>query len=335
MGKETEPKDLDSAKAAYEEQRPFIGNAVTDARIEIYEAAEFGISDEAEKPFGDFVKWINTRPHFICDWRSNRKTEQTLYQRFMTLSYGVRNGYAAVCYHLMRIKEIESSIDTILSKYDFSEDIKPNTTVALASILPLDFEYHAFVLAYRRCLDYLAWGFSAYFKQSQSSYNRFKKLLERAQPRSVAKALISVYDAYIEKFSFVVGTEKGKSLRDRIGHSEFTQAFAVNIRANEYKFIGGGEELKLSNPDDNRKFSEILEGKACDLHKCIAEFLRAFQDSVIAFEATHFKPKFKGPLTTQYPYYNVGNRNLYLKISTEWKIPYENKVYSKLVQNNL
>lgn len=317
---ETDPADLESQEAIYNSMRPIVGNAISDASIEIYNAAGFEISVEAARPFVDFVRWVNTRPRFISEWRSKTKTEQTLYPRFMTVTDGVRSAYAAVCYHLIRIKEIEVSVDAILSKYDFSNQFNPNQTAAFGNMRQLDFEYHAFVMAYRRCLDYLSWGFSTYFKQSQNSYNKFKKTLERAQPRSVAEALIAVYETHIEKFSFVIGTERGQSLRDRIGHSEFVQAATINVGSNGHRFVGGGENLRISDPKDDRKFSEILNGKAHDLHKCISEFLYSFRDSVIAFEETHPRPKFNGPLSTQHSYYNVDNRIFHLNIAKLWKI---------------
>ncbi|MDG6094072.1 hypothetical protein LOC54_02900 [Acetobacter sp. AN02] len=287
MTMETDPADLEFQRALYNNMRPIFGDQISDASIEIYDTAGFEISEEGARPFVDFVRWINTRPQFISEWRSETKTEQTLYPRFMTVTHGVRSAYSAVCYHLMRIKEIEASVDTILSKYDFSSQFNPNQIAAFGNMRQLDFEYHAFVIAYRRCLDYLSWGFSTYFKQSQNSYKKFKKTLERAQPRSVAEALMAVYEKHIEKFSFVIGTERGQSLRDRIGHSEFVPAATINVGSNGHRFVGGGENLRISDPNDDRKFSVILDGKAHDLHKCISDFLYQFKDSVISFENTH------------------------------------------------
>lgn len=320
MTMETDPADLETQKALYNSMRPILGNAISDASIEIYDTAGFEISEEAAKPFVDFVRWINTPPQFISEWRSKTKTEQTLYPRFMTLISAVRPAYAAVCYHLMRIKEIEASVDKILSKYDFSSQLNQNQTASFGNMRQLDFEYHAFVIAYRRCLDYLSWGFSTYFKQSQNSYNRFKKTLERSEPRSVAEALIAVYEAHIEKFSFVIGTERGKSLRDRIGHSEFVSAATINVGSNGHRFVGRAENLWISDPKNDCKFSETLDAKALDLHTCISEFLYSFQNSVVDFERSQPRPKFNGPISTQYSYYNVDNCKLYLNVCRSWNI---------------
>ncbi|MFT9408443.1 hypothetical protein [Acetobacter fabarum] len=320
MATVTDPTDLEHQKKICDDLRKFFGSAISDASLEIYSAAGFEMSVEAARPFGDFVQWINTQPQFISEWRSEQKTEQTLYPRFMTVTDGVYWAYAAVCYHLVKIKEIEASVNEILSKYDFSKQFKTNYCAVFGNTRQLDFEYHAFVIAYRRCLDYLSWGFSTYFKQKQNSYNKFKKTLERAQPRFVAEALMAVYEKYIEKFSFVIGTERGQSLRDRIGHSEFVQAATINVGPNGYRFVSVEENLKMFDPHDNRSFSEILDGRALDLHKCISEFLYVFRDSVMKFEETLPKPKFKGQSSTQYVYYNLGDGNLYLNIANGWRI---------------
>lgn len=317
---ETDPANSEHQRDHYNKMRPILGDEITDSSIEIYDCAGFEISIEASRPFEDFVRWINTRPQFISEWRSDIKKEQTLYPKFMTVTDGVRSAYAAVCYHLMRIKKIEVSIDNILSRYDFSSRFNQGQVAAFGNMRQLDFEYHAFVIAYRRCLDYLSCGISTYFKQSQSSYNRFKKTLERGQPRSVAEALIAVYEKHIEKFAFVIGTERGKSLRDRIGHSEFVQAATINVGSDGHRFVGGGENLRISDPNDNRRLSEILDDKAFGLHRCISDFLYSFRDAVILFEDSNKNKKYKGPLSTQYSYYNVDNCAFYINIARSWKI---------------
>jgi hypothetical protein len=129
----------------------------------------------------------------------------------------------------------------------------------------------------------LAWGLSTYFRERQNSYKRFgERTLASAQPSTVAAALKVVYDRHSQKFGFVMGDERGKSLRDRIGHSEFVQAAAINVDANGHRFVGGGENLRLSNPTDNRSLSEILHGRAADLHTCISDFLTTFRIAVTA-----------------------------------------------------
>jgi hypothetical protein len=238
---------------------PIMGGAIED----ISAVADFELSDEAGHPFVEFVHWINTRPPFIAQWRSNPISEQRDYLRFMTVTDGARSAYAAACYHLGRLTQIEIDVNAVLSRYDFTQQLPPNSVAGIGRMRQLDFEYHAFVIAYRRCLDYLAWGLSTYFKQQQNSYKRFgERTLVSGCPGIVAATLKAVYDRHSQKFEFVMGDERGKSLRDRIGHSEFVQAATINVDALGHRFVGGGEGLRLSDPNDNRALSKILNGRA-------------------------------------------------------------------------
>ena len=44
-------------------------------------------------------------------------------------------------------------------------NIPASTTIGLGNTLVWDFEYQAYVLSFRRCLDYLTRGIAAFFKQ--------------------------------------------------------------------------------------------------------------------------------------------------------------------------
>lgn len=262
-----------------------LGPVLAGATKDIIEIADFDLSSAASRPFVEFVHWTNTRPDFIARWRVDPVTENREYRRFMALTDDVRAAYAAACYHLERLREIEASVSAALSRYDFTGQIAPNSVAALGRMRRLDFEYHAFILAYRRCLDYLASGLSTYFGQQQTSYHRLPRTLRSAHPKVVAKALIDVYDRHTQKFEFVIGDERGKSLRDRVGHSEFVPAAVINVRSDGYWFVGGGEKLRLADPKDERLLSEILESRTRDLHECISDFLDRFRTVVVEFEA--------------------------------------------------
>ena len=251
---------------------------------EIAAVADFELSNEAGRPFVEFVHWVNGRPAFIARWRADPVSEKRDYPRFMTATDGARSAYAAACYHLGRLTAIETAVNAVLSRYDFTKQLPPNSVAAIGRMRQLDFEYHAFVLAYRRCLDYLAWGLSTYFKERQNSYRRFGKTLASAHPSTVAAALKVVYDRHSQKFEFVMGDERGKSLRDRISHNEFVQAATINVGASGHRFVGGGENLRLSDPTDNRSLSEILNGRAADLHTCISDFLTTFRIAATALQ---------------------------------------------------
>jgi hypothetical protein len=280
--------DPEQQNKLYDGFKSFLGPVIGGAIKEIAAVADFELSSEASRPFVEFVHWVNTRPAFIARWRADPVAEKRDYLRFMTVTDDARSAYAAACYHLRRLKQIEASVNDVLSRYDFSNQFPSNSVAAIGRMRQLDFEYHAFVLAYRRCLDYLAWGLSTYFKEKQNSYKKFAKTLASAHPRMVAQALKLVYDRHSQKFEFVMGDERGKSLRDRIGHSEFVQAATINVGVNGHRFVGGGEKLRLSDPTDKRSLSEILEGRTRDLHECLSDFLDSFRAAVIEFEVANF-----------------------------------------------
>ncbi len=277
----TTAADSEQQRQLYAEFKRLLGPVIGGAIEEIAAVADFDLSNEARRPFVDFVHWINARPKFIAQWRADPTSEKRDYLRFMTVTDGVQSAYAAACYHLGRLTQIESAVNAVLSRYDFTKELPPNSVAAIGRMRQLDFEYHSFVIACRRCLDYLAFGLSTYFQERQSSYKRFgEKTLVSAHPRSVATALKEVYDRHCQKFEFVMGDERGRSLRDRIGHNEFVQAATINVDANGYRFVGGGENLRLSDPTDNRPLSEILNGRAAGLHTCISDFLTTFRTVV-------------------------------------------------------
>jgi hypothetical protein len=112
------------------------------------------------------------------------------------------------------------------------------------------------------------------------------------RPRSFATSHISMWaepDTVIKPLSRLIilksrlrnGDERGKSIRDRIGHSEFVQAAVINVGASGHRSVGGGEKLRLADPTDKRALSEILEGRAQDVHECISAFLKTFRSAVI------------------------------------------------------
>ena len=280
----TTAADPEQQRQLYAGLKGLLGPVMGGAIEEIAAAADFELSNEAAHPFVEFVHWINARPAFIAQWRADPISEKRDYPRFMTVTDGARAAYAAVCYHLGRLTQIEAAVNAVLSRYDFTKQLPPNSVAAIGRMRQLDFEYHAFVLAYRRCLDYLAWGLSTYFKERQNSCRRFGKTLASAHPGVVAACLKAVYDRHSQTFKFVMGNERGKSLRDRISHNEFVQAATINVGADGHRFVGGGENLRLPDPTDDRSLSEILKGRANDLHTCISDFLTTFRLAVTNFE---------------------------------------------------
>jgi hypothetical protein len=280
----TSPIDPEIRRNHFAMLKPLIGAELAGASEEIATVAGFELSEAAAQPFVEFVRWINTRPRFIAEWRADPEAEARDYIRFMTVAGDARSAYAGMCYHLRHLKQIEADVNAVLSRYDFAKVVPPASVAAFGQMHQLDFEYQAFVLAYRRCLDYLSWGISTYFKVKQNSYSKLKKTLDAAHPASVAQAVLAVYDRHRPRFDFVMGTARGQSVRDRISHFEFVQAGTINVGLFGHRVVGGGERLHLANPDDGQSLSEILEQRAADLHACITNLLETFRNAVIQHE---------------------------------------------------
>ncbi|WP_077145898.1 hypothetical protein [Sphingopyxis sp. KK2] len=265
--------------------RLLLGDDISTAIEEIASVADFEMSAAYNRPFVEFIAWVNTRPEFIALWRSDPATEQRRYVRFMTGLEASRDALRACVYHLGRIQEIEDALHLILARFDFSKSVHPNSVAGIGNTRRWAFEYQAFVLAYRRALDSLTWGISTYLKVDQSSFRQFAKALPKYHPAPVATALSAACARHIDQFSFVIGTERGTSTRDKIAHRESIQAGFINIGSFGHRMAGGGEDLRIADRGDERRLAEILQTRLNALHECIADILETFRLAVAAHEA--------------------------------------------------
>jgi len=121
----------------------------------ISEIAGFELASEQREPFLSFHKFITDPvPEFISTWRVDTETEQKYYVRVVWgVLDNVQNAYLAVRYHHGRLTEIEGGLRSLFSNYDF-ELIAPGSSLVLGNTVKWAMEYQAFVLAYRRTLDY-------------------------------------------------------------------------------------------------------------------------------------------------------------------------------------
>ncbi len=266
----------------------FLCDEIATATSKIAEIADFEMSDAANEPFVKFIEWINSRPAFIAAWRSDPVLERKFYLRMMSGVEAARDGYRAAVYHLERLREMEDQLHTILAGFDFAKSVPPNGVAAIGNTRRWSFEYQAFVLDYRRALDGLAWGLSTYFKTDQSSFKQFAKTLPKLHPAVVARELAKACARHMEYFGFVIGTERGRSVRDRIAHRESVQAGCINVGALGFRIVGGGEDLGISDFNDQRRLANVLESRLLALHACFADQLTTFQEAVTAYEAETF-----------------------------------------------
>ena len=200
--------------------------------------AGFRLSAIDRQPFLYFHSYLtNPEPGFITAWRTDPRLEQW-YHRFVNGFLGdVQNTFACVLYHYGRLRDIESTVIENIEKFDYRRVIG-NSTMALGNTLVWDFQYQAFVLAYRRCLDYLARAICTYFKNEFHLFRKLAVFLQKRKSGEVSQAVILVHTKYCPLFNFVLSEGGRKSLRDKISHYEYVACWGYQSKSERFRFGG-------------------------------------------------------------------------------------------------
>ncbi|MEJ7607537.1 MAG: hypothetical protein WKF37_15035 [Bryobacteraceae bacterium] len=106
--------------------------------------------------FHDFI--TNPQPQFISEWRASPREEKWYHALVEGLNGATRKAYACVLYHFQRLSDLESEVMNKISKRNHMGVLGNATGVGIGNTLIWDFEYQAFIFAYRQCLDYLTRG---------------------------------------------------------------------------------------------------------------------------------------------------------------------------------
>ncbi len=221
---------------------------------------------------------FSPQPPWLQELRATPAGERWYLRLVGGIFDNVQSARLAVEYHFGNIKAIESAVHSVLQDRDLST-IPPNQTVAVGNTQKLEFEYHAYVFAYRRTLEYLSRAMAGYLKCDCSSFNRFSKVLTAKRSSNVATRLQVVCDEFDEQFAFVVSDgNEGVSVRDRISHYEFTSAGSYNLTRDGFRLIGGGEVLHLIGKAGT--LSEALEERLRVLDAFLSKMLHEFTDAV-------------------------------------------------------
>ena len=242
----------------------------------IRQVADYDISQERAASFLRFHAFITSpQPGYITAWRQDQKLERKWYHSHVNGVLGnVRGAIAAAHYHADRLKEIESSVNTVLTSNGARERLA-NSTMGLGCTRKMDIEYQAFVLAYRRCLDYLACALACYFKREADSFRTFPKSIANTRSPDVAIALTQAHARHVSQLAFVLA-EGRKSVRNRIAHYEFVSAGCVNLTAQGFFLAGGGEELLMPESLTGVNLSKALSDRLEYLHTCVDDMIDTF-----------------------------------------------------------
>jgi len=260
----------------------FSSPEISACRAAIEAIAGYKLSAADRQPFLYFHGFLtNPQPAFISEWRADHRLEKW-YHRFANGILGdVQNSFACVLYHHGRILNIESSVIEAVEKFNYRQ-VLGRSTVALGNTLAWDFEYQAFILAFRRCLDYLARAICTYFRNDFHSFRKLGPYLEKAAPESLGRLLAPLHAKYNDKFDFVLSDGERKSIRDKISHYEYVPAGTINLSRCGFMVAGGGEQLGISNESGVVSLSEALNQHVANLRGCVKEMIFSFVDAMQA-----------------------------------------------------
>jgi hypothetical protein len=250
----------------------------------VQQIAGFQIPDRYRRIFLDFHQYITKpQPKFISEWRADPKRE-VLYHRLTNGVLGdVQSAFAAVLYHAENLASLERSLMRVIEENDIKSKMN-GWSFGGGNSLRFDFEYHAFVMAYRSCLEYMTSALSAYFRERSNSFRKFPSFLEKKRPQSVAQVLIKEHRKHVDSLAFVLSDGDTKSVRDRVAHFEFVGAGCVNVNASGVFLVGGGENLSgLSKSRET--LTVALDRKIASLEIAVSGMLSAFQTAAAEEDA--------------------------------------------------
>lgn len=251
-----------------------------DLVIDIIEVAGFpSLSKQQHRGFEYLHNYLffPQQQQWLVELRAQAKGERW-YLRFVDGIYsGVQSARLAVSYHLENILSIEDAVRDLVAGRDLST-MAPGAVVGVGSTKKLEFEYHAYILAYRRTLEYLARAIAGYFKSDCNSFRELPKILNRYHG-AASQRIRSVYEKHRASFSFVVSDGAGHtSLRDLLCHYEFLSAGVYNLTSGGLRFCGGAEALGLNVASD--QLSDVLAAKLSMLDAFLNEMLCEMTDGI-------------------------------------------------------
>jgi hypothetical protein len=281
LGESVTPEHVDILRAIFSAETQACFKVVQDV-------AGFEMEVNLKKPFLDFHQYVtNPQPDFITRLRNNANKGDYWYHQLVNGILGnVQQSFLCVLYHQGRLLDVEAELMRRLASLGEIPALSRNSTLGIGGTQILDFEYQAYVMAYRRCLDQLSTAISAFFKERISSFRTLPKKLARKRPLEVVEAIAGAHNKYISAFEFVMSEGGAPSIRDRIAHFEFVPAGTLNIRADGAVLVGGGEGLNFDQTTSVEKMelAKIINDKTVALHSCIADILNGFIQSVTAWE---------------------------------------------------
>jgi len=241
----------------------------------------YKLSAADRQPFLYFHGFLtNPQPEFIANWRNDTKKE-VWYHKFGNRILGdVQNALSCVIYHYDKLLILENALLSGIENFNYRDVIGRNSGIAGGNTLIFDFEYQAYILAFRRCLDYLARAIGTYFLQDYNSFRKLGDLLKKLNRYSLTEPLIEVHSKFCTKFDFVLSNGDKKSVRDIISHYEYVSVGTINLSNRGIVIAGGGKKEVTIYGEKKLLLSEVLQKQVSDLRLCIREFIYTYVEII-------------------------------------------------------
>jgi hypothetical protein len=264
---------------AKEMLKTFQQNDIQELLSAVRGIAGYKLPQETERIFKNFHSYItNPEPDYITKLRQNPKTEYWYHRHVNGILGNTQSALACVLHHRDNLLGIEKAIFEldVIQKCKSIISEKSIIGIGHGNSLKLDFEYQACIIAMRRCLEYMTYGFCSYLKNEINDFRTLSKTLKPFVKKGdpVAIALTKSHQIWVSKFDSIITGQHGRSIRDKISHFEHVPAGVLNLSFRGLVLVGGGESLNINN--ESPLLSEVLNARVNDLESCISYFIKAF-----------------------------------------------------------
>jgi hypothetical protein len=198
-------------------------------------------------------------------------------ERRMGFATHVFDGLEAAFYHRDRIESIERAlVKTLRAEYSGG----PNGQSASARTPTISHEWVAYLNASRRTLEYLARAVAECFARNTDKIKRLASTVSGAEPQDLSTSVAAACGDVIDRFSHLVGSTKGESVRDQAAHRRpMEPAFLFVL------FYDGqvGIELHDGNAGQLEPFHTLDMARLTLDHPRLTQVLDAQLDDLVAF----------------------------------------------------
>ena len=141
----------------------------------------------------------------------------------------IRQTLRAIVYHCDNVRNYERRIgEAVAPLLEATE--RRGFTIGAGQHEKLDAEFHAYLFAVARLLEYLCRAVAAYFRLETRSLRKLLPKLESAEPRIKAASILNTIQSFEDQLGrFWVRTDSVKPTRDWLAHYHYVQSGCLNM----------------------------------------------------------------------------------------------------------